>query len=516
MAKTIVIGLDGAGLHLLEPWIDDGTLPTLSKLMDGGAWQKLKSTYPPVTCPAWRCYSTGVNPGKLGVFWWEEFERDSNSLTVPDSESFRAKSIWDYLGNSDFTSATINLPTTHPPEKLNGWMVSGIGFDEDYTYPANLQEELEESIEYENDIDFPRHKLAEDPKYVRQVNEIVDRRFEAAEYLREEYDPDFLHLTVFVTNAVQHYSWGGKATRLMWENVDENINELVSEDDNVIIMSDHGSNEIQTIFNINSWLEENGYLKTKKSSSDVIYSLGFNKQDLIKHAETLGIRNILSKITPEAVVDKLPESQGGVGRELKEDKIIWEETEAVASGQGPIYVLDKDGEVKDEIIEDLRGLKSPGGNPVFNNVFDASEVYQGPYADEGPDIVIDQADGVHIPDVVGSPETFVSPEDWKWESENHRDGLFIAHGPDVVSSGKLEAQPSIYDIAPTILHWYGRPIPEKMDGEVISEIFKESSGVGGRSITYNDEPIEKEQQEANKEESEEMVDRLRDLGYLSD
>ena len=68
--KLLVIGLDGATWNLLKPLIDAGELPTIKQLIKNGLCDKLESSIPPVTVPAWKCYSTGTNPAKLGVYTW--------------------------------------------------------------------------------------------------------------------------------------------------------------------------------------------------------------------------------------------------------------------------------------------------------------------------------------------------------------------------------------------------------------------------------------------------------------
>jgi len=90
MVETIILGLDRAYWALLEPWLDDGRLSNVQALRENGVWTDMESAHPPVTCPNWRCYSTGKNPGKLGVYWWEAIDTDARTLTTPDSRSFKS------------------------------------------------------------------------------------------------------------------------------------------------------------------------------------------------------------------------------------------------------------------------------------------------------------------------------------------------------------------------------------------------------------------------------------------
>lgn len=145
MTETIVLGLDGANWDLLEPWLEDGDLPNIQSLREEGTWSDMESCPPPVTCPNWRCYSTGKNPGKLGVFWWEKIDTEERTLTTPTSRSFKSSNYWDYLNDAGKTVGIMNLPMSYPPFEVDGWMVAGGpgSEQEDYTHPSTIEDELE-------------------------------------------------------------------------------------------------------------------------------------------------------------------------------------------------------------------------------------------------------------------------------------------------------------------------------------------------------------------------------------
>src|SRR3989338_8916239 len=68
MARMLVIGLDGATWTLLTPFMEQGLLPNLKRLLKQGAAGNLASTVPAHSGPAWTTFMTCVNPGKHGVF----------------------------------------------------------------------------------------------------------------------------------------------------------------------------------------------------------------------------------------------------------------------------------------------------------------------------------------------------------------------------------------------------------------------------------------------------------------
>lgn len=60
----------------------------------------------------------------------------------------------------------------------------------------------------------------------------------------------------------------------------------------------------------------------------------------------------------------------------------------------------------------------------------------------------------------------------------------MAYGPDIRSEGLRLTGSKIYDITPTILHIFGLPIPQDIDGRVLTEIFKSDSEPAKRPVTY--------------------------------
>jgi predicted AlkP superfamily phosphohydrolase/phosphomutase len=66
--KLIILGFDGADAKLTEKWMDEGKLPNLAKLRTQGAFSPLRPTIPSQTPVSWSTFSTGLNPGRHGVF----------------------------------------------------------------------------------------------------------------------------------------------------------------------------------------------------------------------------------------------------------------------------------------------------------------------------------------------------------------------------------------------------------------------------------------------------------------
>jgi predicted AlkP superfamily phosphohydrolase/phosphomutase len=66
--KLIILGFDGADAKLTQQWMDEGKLPNLAKLRTQGTFSPLRPTIPSQTPVSWSTFSTGLNPGRHGVF----------------------------------------------------------------------------------------------------------------------------------------------------------------------------------------------------------------------------------------------------------------------------------------------------------------------------------------------------------------------------------------------------------------------------------------------------------------
>jgi len=514
---TVVLGLDGGCFELIQPWIDDGTLPTFLRLTEEGKATDMQSCLPPVTCPNWQCYATGTNPGKMGVFWWEAVNRDEREIENRSTAGdFNGTHYWRLL---DGRTAVLNLPTSYPPSEIDGVHVAGgPGAEQSgYTYPESLEAALEERHEYAVHPEKMSLLSGNDPgnECIPEIYDLIDMRFDLLEDELETGENELIHVTVFYLNVLQHFYWDMDVVKRAWEQIDERVKSLLENEslENFFVMSDHGSNEIATTFRINTWLAQNGYLQTEASISDYLHQVGITQERIQPVLAKVGIEWWARRLLPERIQMLLPGEDGSVGKSGKADVIDWENSQAIASGQGPVYILADNQQERErivsELIGDIEAITDPNGNSVFDRVLRGRDVYSGPYTDQGPDIILDQASGVHIEGKIGHNDVFGSPS--KWHGENKDTGMFIGYGSDIDETAALSDM-HILDIAPTLLHLHGEAVPERMDGDVRCELFAPGSGPAQREVTH----IETGDIDADSERTVEadVADRLEDLGYM--
>jgi predicted AlkP superfamily phosphohydrolase/phosphomutase len=497
LMKLVVVGLDAASLELIEPWIEKSELPNIAKIKQEGVWANMRSVLPPVTSPNWKCYSTGKNPGEIGIFWWENIDWKNRRVYYPVARKFENKEIWDYIGEAGMKVGVMGMPTTYPPKKVNGFlMAGGEAESRNFTYPRELEDELK-GYGWRN---HPEHGVHLDRgKACREIHEIIDMQFKTTSILATKYNVDFLQVTIFHINTLQHFLWDASETMTGWKIIDKHIGELMNQGCDLMIMSDHGSNKIKHVFNINTWLQQEGYLTLKYTPLKlrivtILHKLGIRQQRVIDFLMSmLGLaRRIVHRVLQIGRSQKylygITQKGGEEGeeRKAKTNQIDWQRSKAVASAQGPIYFNPENSDnetLKEEIKRKLETLVDPAdGDKIIEKVYDKEDIYHGKYLAEAPDLIIDQAKGVHIPGGVGGTDVFDHSQT-VWQAENKKIGLFMAYGPNI-KKGEEIANVSILDLAPTILHLMNIPVPDDMDGKVLKEIFKEDSESGKREIKY--------------------------------
>lgn len=538
MPRVIVIGLDGASWDFLGPCTEAGELPTLRELVAGGVCGVLESCTPAVTFPAWKCYSTGRNPGKLGVYWWTRVDFDRRSITVNDSTSFHGSEIWDYLGQSGYRSLVVNLPSTYPPRPIRGVMIAGhpVPRESGYTYPLDLEDELRRRFSYrvEPKIGLWARRGLEDLEAVRTL---IRLRFAVA----KEYgkDVEFLHLTVFLIDAVQHFYWHDHDVMLkFYKVIDSELADLLSTlgaDSIVLLISDHGFGPSKGVFYINSWLVQRGYLSKRRNIGKMLQKVGLTKERVASMARRFGVDSVVTEMVPKAVLKAalapLPGESLESEKEQRGRSIDWNRTTVIASGEGPIYINTKEVHkerryelLRDELITELERVKHPAtGEPVIAKVLRREQIYSGPFLDQAPDLVALPQEGYEICGNVRPDDKLWGFEAGRqrggtWTGNHRREGIFSAWGPGIRRGVKLRGT-TIFDICPTILHIFGLPIEKDLDGRVLMEIFEEGSDLAARETPHvdtaqegatgdiYDSPMsEKDQQEIRR--------RLNGLGYL--
>jgi predicted AlkP superfamily phosphohydrolase/phosphomutase len=430
--------------------------------------------------------------------------------------------LWQELAEAGRRVAVLNFPTGYPPAPIkNGYFTAGGpgAKDRGFACPLEWESVLRQRFAYRV---HPRDVLSSAQQVAVRLDEILSvmqSRFDVAFDLLDR-GLDFLHITIFYSNVLHHFWYQGEPSRAGWRLIDQNLGRLhriaVERGYNLLLMSDHGCGPVDTIFYVNTWLEQHGYLKLKSSKGPRLSKWGLNRERAIGLARRSGLAPILRRVVPKQWRRALPSAGGTYGKAAKGERIDWECSLAVASGQGPVYLLRSPDDpnyerVRTEIAEGLETLRNPvTRQPLITRVMCREDIYDGPFLKDAPDLVFEQGVGVHTSGGVGYSKIFRAPE--KWAADNVLEGLFLASGPDFAPIGRVE-RTSILDLAPTILHTMGMLVPEKMDGRVLLSLFAPESDSARRSVQFHSN-ASRDDINYTDEDQAEIADRLSALGYL--
>ena len=98
----LVIGLDGGTFRLLKPLMDAGVMPELASILQSGCHGELRSTFPPLTPPAWSAFMTGKNPGKHGVVSFRRAPKGYRTGDFINARTLKARTLWEEKGPKDY------------------------------------------------------------------------------------------------------------------------------------------------------------------------------------------------------------------------------------------------------------------------------------------------------------------------------------------------------------------------------------------------------------------------------
>ena len=297
------------------------------------------------------------------------------------------------------------------------------------------------------------------------------------------------------------------------------LNDFCNDNTYVCLMSDHGFDELKGEFKLLKWLSDKGYVSINKKTfiPRLLNLFKLNRDSLLNTAKRLKMYEFLMKIIPRrflfSLYGYLPTKKGEIGRGFGWEKMINLKKSRVIPIGNTLYINEKNiknyEKFRDALIKELKELKDPHtGKSIYDNVYKKEEIYKGEFLEEAPDIVLYSKDFVTISNI--SKEEYIDYEKNRWSGYHDLFGIFILFGKGIKRNKKINV--NITDIAPTILHIFGLPIPKDMDGRVLTEIFEEDSEFAKREPKYVDPSYYEKKDEEEKIKGE--IERLKKLGKI--
>jgi predicted AlkP superfamily phosphohydrolase/phosphomutase len=382
--RACVIGLDGVPYTMLLDLAGKGVMSTTARLIDSGHLHRMKASLPEISAVSWTNFMTGKDSGAHGIFGFTDFKPDSYEVRFPNSLDIKTRTFWDVLGEKGKKSIIINQPSTYPARKINGILISGfVALDmAKAVYPPAYQTALEQ-MGYQIDIDTLKSR--ESPEFLWQelAKTMAGRQKALNFFWNEEWD--YFEFVITGTDRLHHFLWNAyedtthtyhlafldyyrQVDRII-EKIFTSYRKMTGSEEGLYILSDHGFCGIEQEVYLNAWLEREGYLKFATPSP-------------------AGLENIAAPETKAFALDP--------------NRIYLNLRKKFPSGS--VDASEKKN-LKAEIAGKLERLEYEG-KKVVRKVFMAEDVYSGPHASKGPDLIVLGEHGFDMKGSVKKKEVF--------------------------------------------------------------------------------------------------------------
>ena len=454
--KVLVVGLDSAPPSLVFD-VFRNEMPTLAGLIARGAHGRLESTNPPITVPAWTAMMSSKDPGQLGCYGFRNRKDHSyDGYAFANSSMVQVPRVWDLLGQAGKRSIVLGVPQTYPPRPLVGEMVTCFltpSTKVAYTHPASLKAEVE-SVSGGYVLDVDDFRTADKAALLERVYTKTRKHWAVARHLAKTRPWDFFMLVEMGLDRIHHGFWSymdpahhkyepgnsfEHAIRDYYRYLDgelKSLLDLVPRDTIALVVSDHGSKRMAGGICFNEWLIREGFLTLKNPPT---------------------VPTPIGKVAIDWSRTKAWGDGGYYGRCFMNVK--------GREPEGIVAPADYE-KVRAELIAGIAAITDDHGVNIGSRAYRPEDIYRE-VRGVAPDLIVYFGDlAWRSVGAVGMGAIHTFENDTGPDEANHDwFGIFVlstAEGP-VPLAGDL-GDLSIYDVAPTLLRLFDRPVPPDMIG----------------------------------------------------
>ncbi len=430
--RLVVVGIDGVPLTLLEELTSRGVMPAMRALRSWRPPRELLSVLPTVSSAAWTSFMTGLHPPRHGIMGFVNKEPGSYDVVFPRREHIRGRLLQEIVSDSGGTVFSMGVPVTYPPPRLRGVAISCFLAPslEKAVWPPEELATLR-SLGYLMDAD-PLVAHEDRVRFMGLVREALERRIATVEhYFPRAWDLFLVH--VMETDRLHHFYWRDyedpsssfhEEFFALYARLDRLFEWLANELDpeRLVILSDHGFCRLEWEVNVTRWMVEQGMTTLE----------GTTPGPPLSHIRWSATR-LYSMIPGRVWVNQRGREPQGI--------VPQEEARAVL----------------EEFRHAALAWRDPHGAPVIERVLVREEI-PGWVPDLAPDALLIPYPGMDLKDGALRPEVF---EQKALSGMHTYDNALLFFGPSRLAT---PSRPWIGDMAPTLAHTLGYPVPEGMDG----------------------------------------------------
>ena len=295
-----------------------------------------------------------------------------------------------------------------------------------------------------------------DDEFRRQATHVLEERLALFEYAVDNYEDGLLFFYFSSSDMQSHMFWwdesdgnaqhptissGEAAARFQYvKNLYKRLDQVVGDINDryggkatIIVMSDHGFANFGRQFNLNSWLRDYGYLNPRECTN-ILADGDWTRT----RAYGLGINGLYLNL-------KGREEHGIVEPGEEQEKLL------------------------KQLTARLQAVRDFNGNRVIRKVYRSDQIYSGDATALAPDLIIGYARGYRASweTCLGelTDDTLLDNTS-AWAADHCADALEV---PGVLFCNKTidKSDPSLVDIAPSILQEFKLPTPSTMTGSPI-------------------------------------------------
>ncbi|MFA6617724.1 MAG: alkaline phosphatase family protein [Candidatus Neomarinimicrobiota bacterium] len=122
--KVLLIGWDAADWKVINPLMDQGKMPTLSKFVSEGVMGNLATLDPPLSPMLWTTIATGKRADEHGIMGFIQSNASGDGVTPVLSTSRKVKALWNIFMQHGMKSNVVAWWPSHPAEPIDGIYVS--------------------------------------------------------------------------------------------------------------------------------------------------------------------------------------------------------------------------------------------------------------------------------------------------------------------------------------------------------------------------------------------------------
>jgi len=375
--RTVIIGLDGVPFGMIKDFARTGVMPNIARLISQGIFKKMHSAIPEVSSVAWSSMITGKNPAEHGIFGFMDLFDNSYKMRFPNFNDLKAQPFWEKWQGQ---SVIINVPSTYPVREMNGVIISGfVSIDlEKSVHPKTLIPQLK-NLDYRLDVDSQKaHKSME--LFLADLEETLEARIRVFQYLWNRRDWKTFMLVFTGTDRLMHFLWDAYENKdhkyherflEHFRKIDTAIGEITSrltDDDLLIMLSDHGFERLDNDVYINYVLIEEGLLQFEKDADVALENISDSTK-----AFALDPARIYLNLK-----GKYP--RGTVGQDESEQLLCR--------------------------LENIFRRLEVNGRKVVRDVYRKQQIYSGPYSENAPDLVLVGAEGFNLKAIIKAQSLF--------------------------------------------------------------------------------------------------------------